>query len=159
MLQQAATSLCMSEWLLLNANSAIFSAISWQEQVNFQWDDDEVRFVLDQHAKLDFYIASSLKQQSADTLFWFPADQTLLILLNAACLAEMQQIPILWSLVWPDQGSNPTSTALEASMLTIMPPMQFLFVWISAMQSNMYISKSCTFSIFKRSSKCLGDCH
>jgi hypothetical protein len=37
---------------------------------------DEVRFVLDQHAKLDFYSASSLKQQSAidmslysDTLF------------------------------------------------------------------------------------------
>jgi hypothetical protein len=39
-------------------------------QVNFQWDDDddddEVRFVLDQHAELDFYSASSLKQQSAD---------------------------------------------------------------------------------------------
>jgi hypothetical protein len=29
-----------------------------------QWDDDEVRFVLDQHAELDFYSASSLKQQS-----------------------------------------------------------------------------------------------
>jgi hypothetical protein len=43
-----------------------FSAISWREQVNFQWDDDEVRFVLDQHAGLDFYSASSLKQQSAD---------------------------------------------------------------------------------------------
>ena len=42
-----------------------FSAISWQEQVNFQWDDDEVRFVLDQDAELDFYSASSLKQQSA----------------------------------------------------------------------------------------------
>jgi hypothetical protein len=27
-----------------------FSAISWREQVNFQWDDDEVRFVLYQHA-------------------------------------------------------------------------------------------------------------
>jgi len=26
----------------------------------------EVRFVLDQHAELDFYSASSLKQQSAD---------------------------------------------------------------------------------------------
>jgi len=25
-----------------------FSAISWREQVNFQGDDDEVRFVLDQ---------------------------------------------------------------------------------------------------------------
>ena len=32
----------------------------------FQWDDDdEVRFVLDQYAELDFYSASSLKQQSA----------------------------------------------------------------------------------------------
>ena len=40
------------------------SAISWREQVNFQWDDDEVRFTLDQHAELDFYCASSLKQQS-----------------------------------------------------------------------------------------------
>jgi hypothetical protein len=36
-----------------------------REQVNFQWDDDEVRFVLDQHVELDFYSASSLKQQSA----------------------------------------------------------------------------------------------
>ena len=42
-----------------------FTAISWREQVNFQWDDDEVRFVLDQHAELDFFSASSMKQQSA----------------------------------------------------------------------------------------------
>jgi predicted alpha/beta hydrolase len=35
-------------------------------KVDFQWDDDETRFVLDQHAELDFYSASSLKQQSAD---------------------------------------------------------------------------------------------
>jgi hypothetical protein len=49
--------------LLFNANSASFfpPTMSWREQVNFQWDDDEVRFVLDQHAKLDFYSASSLK--------------------------------------------------------------------------------------------------
>ena len=33
--------------------------------VNYQWDDDEVRFVPDQHAEFDFYSASSLKQQSA----------------------------------------------------------------------------------------------
>jgi hypothetical protein len=26
-----------------------FSAISWRERVNFQWDDDEVCFVLHQH--------------------------------------------------------------------------------------------------------------
>ena len=43
----------LSEWLLFNAN---FSVISWQEQVNFQWDDDEVGFVLDQHAELDFLV-------------------------------------------------------------------------------------------------------
>ena len=38
--------------------------ISWRKQVNYQWDDDEIRFVLNQHAELDFYSASSLKQQS-----------------------------------------------------------------------------------------------
>ena len=32
----------------------------------FQWDDDNVSFVLDQHTKLDFYYAISLKQQCAD---------------------------------------------------------------------------------------------
>ena len=47
--------------MLFNANSAI----SWHEQVDFQWDDDDVLFVLDQHTELDFYSASSLKQQSA----------------------------------------------------------------------------------------------
>jgi len=41
------------------------SAISWREQVNCQWDDDEVCFTLDQHAELDFYSASSLKKQFA----------------------------------------------------------------------------------------------
>jgi hypothetical protein len=43
-----------------------FSAISLREQVDFQWDYDDVRFVLDQHTELDFYSASSLKQQSAN---------------------------------------------------------------------------------------------
>ena len=31
----------------------------------------------------------------SDTLSWFRANQSLLLLLNAACLAEKQQIPIL----------------------------------------------------------------
>jgi hypothetical protein len=33
---------------------------------NFQWDDDEVRFVIDQHAQLDINSVSSPKKQSAD---------------------------------------------------------------------------------------------
>ena len=49
----------VSEWLLFNAT------ISLREQVNFQWDDDEVLFILDQQAELDFYSANWLKQQSA----------------------------------------------------------------------------------------------
>jgi hypothetical protein len=37
------------------------SAKSWQEQVTFWWDDD-VLFVLDQHAESHLNSASSLKQ-------------------------------------------------------------------------------------------------
>ena len=59
----------------------------------------------------------------SDTLFWFRANQCLLFLLNAACLAEKEQIPILWSLVLPNRGSNPQFTTLEVSTLTITSPM------------------------------------
>jgi len=41
------------------------TVISRQEQVIFRWDDDDVHFVLEQHAELDFYSATSLKQQLA----------------------------------------------------------------------------------------------
>ena len=54
----------MSEWLLFNANSAIFQLYHGENKLIFN-DGDEVRFVLDQHTELDFYSASSLKQQSA----------------------------------------------------------------------------------------------
>jgi hypothetical protein len=37
-----------------------------------------------------------------------------------------QQIPIFWFLVWPDQGSNPWSIALEVSMQPIEPLMWFV---------------------------------
>jgi hypothetical protein len=39
------------------------STISLREQVTFQWDDDDLSFVPDQHANLYFINASSLKQQ------------------------------------------------------------------------------------------------
>jgi hypothetical protein len=49
----------MNERLLFHAITAIFSVISWRKLHTLQGDDDDVRFVL------DFYSASSLKQQSA----------------------------------------------------------------------------------------------
>ena len=54
----------MSDYCLTPTQQFVFAAISWREQVNFQWNDDEVRFVLDQHAELNFNSVGSLKQQS-----------------------------------------------------------------------------------------------
>ena len=61
----------------------------------------------------------------SDPLFWLRANQYLLLLINTACLAGKQQIPNFIVFVWPNLGSNPRSTAFEASLLTITPPMHF----------------------------------
>ena len=68
---------------------------------------DDVCIVLDQHAKLYFFSAILLKQLSvgrhvAPLKTNYPDSETnqyLLLLLNDACLAEKQQIPMLWCLV------------------------------------------------------------
>jgi hypothetical protein len=40
----------INEWVIVvQRQISNFSAILWREQVNLQWDDNEVRFVLDQH--------------------------------------------------------------------------------------------------------------
>jgi hypothetical protein len=58
-----ALTLC-SEWLFGYRQVGSFLVISWRGQVTFRWDGDNIRFVLDQHAYVDFYSASSQKQQS-----------------------------------------------------------------------------------------------
>ena len=50
------------EWMSDCRQLSNFSAISWREQFNFQWDGDEIHFVLDQNAEFDFHSSSSLKQ-------------------------------------------------------------------------------------------------
>jgi hypothetical protein len=73
-----------------------FSALSWREQVTFQWNDDDVHFVLDQHAYNWIFIVLADWNNSQlveilldlDTLSWFWANQTLFLLFNK------QQIPI-----------------------------------------------------------------
>ena len=73
----------------------------------------------------------------SDTLFWFRANQSLLLLHNDVWLAEKQQIQVLYSLVWPDRGSNPWYTALEANTLTITPPM-----WLYNINAQTFFKES-----------------
>jgi hypothetical protein len=58
----------MSDWVSdyrLTPNEQCFSYIMvWTSYI--QWNNGDVRFVLDQHAELDFYSARSLTQQSAE---------------------------------------------------------------------------------------------
>ena len=74
----------------MSALMAVFQLYYGEKKVNFQCDDGEVRFVLDQHVEFDFYSASWLKRQDRRVapLSWFRVNQFLLFLLNAACLAE-----------------------------------------------------------------------
>ena len=67
-----------------------------------------------------------------DTLSWFRANLSLILLLNAAYLAENQQIPIIKCVVWPESISNPRSTVLETNITPRIKlfcrEFQFIFV-------------------------------
>ena len=113
---------CYFRWTLLEMDTfacivSKFSAIPWG-----WW----LYYICTKPTRLvDFNSASSLKQQSAgrrhSTLSWLRVDKSLLLLLNDVSSVENQQTPILLSLVWPNQDSNPRSTALKVSVLTIRP--------------------------------------
>ena len=92
------------DWVSDYCQLSKFSAISyaWCEQDNFQWDEDEVQFVLDQHPFGFLKVLAHWNKRlqidmspHSDTLSWFQANHYLFFLLNAACLAGKQQIPIL----------------------------------------------------------------
>ena len=92
----------VDEWVsdcCLTPTQLNFSAISWREEFNIQWDDVEVRFVLDQHVYRSwiFIVLPHWNNSSwidmlphSDTLSWFLAKQSLFFLLNALCLEEKQ---------------------------------------------------------------------
>ena len=90
-----------SKWLLFNTNSAIFQLYHGENKLTFK--EMMMRSTLYWTNTLSWiFSASSLKQQSVDRhvtplghiTSWFWANQSLLFLLNVACLEEKQQIPI-----------------------------------------------------------------
>jgi hypothetical protein len=109
----------------LTSTQQFCSAIWWREQVNFQWNDDEVCFLLDQHAYLDLYSASSLKQQSADRLCHptrthYPDSEP-------TCICSSSLVPCAYSGEATNTNwcSNPRSTTLEAStIINILVPLK-----------------------------------
>jgi hypothetical protein len=121
-----------------------FSAIPWRENVNLQWDDDEVCFVLNLHAELDLYSASSLKQQSridmwphSDTLFWFRANQCLLFLFNAA---KKQQ----------DEHANHYTT----DAVTSHNKMSWRLIWLSTCHRSYFFLKERGISVNRYIKEC-----
>ena len=121
-----------SEWLLFNANSAIFQLYHGENRLIcnemimrstlYEINRLSWMFIVLAHWNKSLQVDMSLH---SDTLFWFRDNQSLLFPLNAACIADKQQIPILLSSVWPDRGSNPRSTALDASTQTITTPIRW----------------------------------
>ena len=102
----------LSEWVIV-------SAMSSREQVNWI-------FIVIAHWHNNQWMNTSLH---LDTFSWYRINKSLLFLLNAAYLAEKQQIPIIYFWVWLDRGSNSWSIALEASMLTITPTLRIQFIY------------------------------
>ena len=66
-------------------------------------------FIVLDHSNHSPRVVMSLK---SDTLSWFSANQSLLLLPNDTYLVKKLQLPIWLSLVWLDKGLNPQSSTL-----------------------------------------------
>jgi hypothetical protein len=92
-----------------------------QNENKFQkvWDDDEVHFVLDQHAKLDFYSTNSLKHAGRHVaplghIILIPS-QLVFALFPLCCALSGEATSINFiALVWRNRSSNPWFTELES---------------------------------------------
>jgi hypothetical protein len=91
----------VSQLLLLNVNSSIFQLYHGENKLHL---NNEMMFALHETNTLSWIFIVFVHWNNSprgnmllhsDTLSWFRANQSLLLLLNAACLAEKQQIPIL----------------------------------------------------------------
>jgi hypothetical protein len=111
----------VSVWLLHNTQIGYFSAISRREQATGTFDEMIMMPALYQTntiCLIFIVVAHWHNSPRVDTLSWFSANRSLFFLISAACLAEKQQIP---NFIVFNRGSNPRSTALKTTTLTIAP--------------------------------------
>ena len=92
----------VSEWLLLNNNSVIFQLYHGENKLIFNEMMMQSSLYLTNILSWIFKVLADWNDSPwvdmfphSDTLFWFQANQSLLCLFNAVCLAEKQQILIL----------------------------------------------------------------
>ena len=91
---------------------------------SIQYNDDDVRFVLDQHySYIDLYSASSLRNILRENMSLHLDTDSKPAYLSSRAL----HFVLSWnqSLVGSDRVPNPLSTALKVIPLTITPPMRF----------------------------------
>jgi hypothetical protein len=106
--------LVLSEWLWFNANSAIFQLYHGKNKFIFNKMMMRSVLYLTNMPSWIFIVLGHWNNSprvdmllNSDTLFWFRANQSFLFLLNAACLAEKQQISnLVFGLTW--LGLKPT---------------------------------------------------
>jgi hypothetical protein len=92
----------VSDWLLINANSAIFLLYHGENKLIFNEMMTRSALYYTNTLSWIFIVLDNWNNSPridmslhSDTLSRFRANQSLLFLLNAVCLAEKQQIPIL----------------------------------------------------------------
>jgi hypothetical protein len=118
----------VNEWF--NSNEPFFSY--FMVRTSYIFDDDDICFVLDQHAELDHYSASSLKislqeDVCCSTRIHYPdSGPTSLYSYSLMMCAQRRSSKYHIYSLWfdPNTDSNPWFTTLEAGTLTITLPMQ-----------------------------------
>ena len=116
----------VSERLLLNAKWAIFYLYH---------DENKLHFVLCQHAEFGFSVPAHWNNNPrvltcrTTQIHYYDSESNSLCSypLIVLCWAEKQQIPILYSVVWHDRGSNLTNYRTRGrAHLTITPQTRLL---------------------------------
>ena len=95
--------LVVSEWLLFIANSSMFQLYHGENKLIFnEMMTRSTLFQTNNMLSWNFIVLAHWSNSPrvdmsphSDTLSWFRANQSLLLLLNAACLAEKQHMPML----------------------------------------------------------------